>query len=396
MAWRPYSLGDVCDVIAGQSPDGAHYNDRGEGLPFYQGKKEFGERDIEPPRVWTTLTTKEADAGDILMSVRAPVGPINYAIEKCCIGRGLAALRAKPGVDQEFLFYLLLSKQPEIAGSEGAVFPSISKKQIESIRVSIPSLSEQKRIVAILDEAFEGIRIATANAEKNLANARELFRLYLRAAFEGRVNSTWVKVRLRDVGTVLSGSGFPTRFQGHKDHELPFYKVSDMNLPGNDREMIAHNNSVTREIQRELGASIFPRGSVIFPKIGGAIATNKKRVASRDCCVDNNVMGVSPITNKIDSEFLYYFFLAHDLAEFANDAHLPSIRKTVVEDWPLAMPETLDEQRLVVTRLRAMSEETERLASSYRERLEALHTLKQSILSRAFSGQLTATKGLAA
>ena len=121
-----------------------------------------------------------------------------------------------------------------------------------------------------------------------------------------------------------------------------------MNIAGNEREMVFENNSITEETRRELGAFLFPQGSTIFPKIGGAIATNKKRLTTRDCCVDNNVMGVIPKPGKINSEFLFYFFLAHDLSEFANEAHLPSIRKTVVEDWPIILPVSLAEQQRIV------------------------------------------------
>jgi restriction endonuclease S subunit len=157
----------------------------------------------------------------------------------------------------------------------------------------------------------------------------------------------WHKVRIGEVGTVQSGSGFPTKYQGRTDGPFPFYKVSDMSLAGNDREMIFENNTITEEVRRALGAAVFPRGSVIFPKIGGAIATNKKRITTRDCCVDNNVMGVIPNSKQIDSDFLFYFFLGHDLSEFANEAHLPSIKKTVVEAWEFCVPRLLPEQQRI-------------------------------------------------
>ena len=158
----------------------------------------------------------------------------------------------------------------------------------------------------------------------------------------------WHKAKIVDVARVQSGSGFPTRYQGEVGEAIPFYKVSDMNLEGNESAMVYENNSVTEDVKNELGASIFPAGSVIFPKIGGAIATNKKRLTTKDCCVDNNVMGIIPRLEKIDSEFLYYFFLGHDLSEFANKAHLPSIKKTVVEEWVMCLPKAISEQRRIV------------------------------------------------
>jgi type I restriction enzyme S subunit len=157
----------------------------------------------------------------------------------------------------------------------------------------------------------------------------------------------WETTQLSTVAAVQSGAGFPDRYQNQPDGDIPFYKVSDMNLAGNEREMVCENNSITEEARRELGAFLFPQGSTIFPKIGGAIATNKKRLTTRDSCVDNNVMGVIPKPGKINSEFLFYFFLGHDLSEFANEAHLPSIKKTVVEAWPISVPPLPEQQRIV-------------------------------------------------
>jgi type I restriction enzyme S subunit len=158
----------------------------------------------------------------------------------------------------------------------------------------------------------------------------------------------WVRTQISEVAVVQSGAGFPDRYQGQVGEELPFYKVSDMNIVGNERVMTYENNSIAKEVRHALGAFLFPEGSTIFPKIGGAIATNKKRLTTRDCCVDNNVMGVVPRIGKIDSNFLFYFFLAHDLSKFANEAHLPSIKKTVVESLPITLPAKVSEQQRIV------------------------------------------------
>ena len=108
--WEVKRLGDVCEVIAGQSPEGKYYNNEGNGLPFYQGKKEFEDKYIGEPTTWTTKITKKAEKGDVLMSVRAPVGPVNFSTQQICIGRGLAAIRASKLVDREFLFNFLVQR----------------------------------------------------------------------------------------------------------------------------------------------------------------------------------------------------------------------------------------------------------------------------------------------
>jgi type I restriction enzyme, S subunit len=185
----------------------------------------------------------------------------------------------------------------------------------------------------------------------------------------------WIETSISDVAAVQSGSGFPDRYQGQVGHDIPFYKVSDMNIAGNEREMFSENNSVTEEVRRELGAFLFSKGSTIFPKIGGAIATNKKRLTTRPCCVDNNVMGVVPRVGKIDSEFLFYFFLGHDLSEFANEAHLPSIKKTVVESWPISLPASLREQRRIVAILDEAFDGIATAKANAEKNLQSVHDL---------------------
>ena len=145
------SLSEVAEVIAGQSPKGEYYNEEGIGLPFYQGKTEFGKRYIGNPKKWTTQITKEAFKGDILMSVRAPVGPVNYATQHCCIGRGLAAIRVNDKMLNSFLFSLLKAQEKNIKGSGGAVFDNINKKQIEVLQIPLPPLSVQEEIVAEIE-----------------------------------------------------------------------------------------------------------------------------------------------------------------------------------------------------------------------------------------------------
>jgi type I restriction enzyme M protein len=144
-------LGTIVEVISGQSPDGKYYNDKGEGTPFYQGKTEFGEMYVGEPQTWTTQITKIALKDDILMSVRAPVGPVNFATQKICIGRGLASIRSSKKINNLYLFYYLRSIQDKIKGNGGAVFDSISRTQMEDIKIPLPPLDVQEKIVAEID-----------------------------------------------------------------------------------------------------------------------------------------------------------------------------------------------------------------------------------------------------
>ena len=153
--------------------------------------------------------------------------------------------------------------------------------------------------------------------------------------------------RLVDVATVDSGAGFPLQHQGVKGEKFPFLKVSDMNLVGNERAIRTWNHSISEDVRRTLRAKAFPAGAVIFPKIGAAIGTNKKRLLTQPSCVDNNVMAVIPKVGLLESEFLYFLFLAKNLSDFASDSNPPSMRKSDVENWTIrATP--LPEQRSIV------------------------------------------------
>jgi len=167
--WEKKPLKAVANIIAGQSPDGSYYNDNGIGMPFYQGKTDFGDIYINNPTKWTTQVTKVAESGDILMSVRAPVGALNVSTSQVCIGRGLAAIQANQ--NKWYLYYFLNRIQETIVGNGGAIFDSINKNQIEEISVFIPSLPEQQKIAGTLialDEqiAAQSQRLAALQSHK--------------------------------------------------------------------------------------------------------------------------------------------------------------------------------------------------------------------------------------
>ena len=145
-------LGEVAEVVAGQSPPGESYNESGTGAPFYQGKTEFGEMFIGAPKTWTTDPLRYAEAGDILMSVRAPVGPVNLATQRMCIGRGLAAIKPAEGrLVSSYVFYVLKSQEEHIKGDAGAVFASINRGDIEKLQIPLPPMEVQKEIVAEIE-----------------------------------------------------------------------------------------------------------------------------------------------------------------------------------------------------------------------------------------------------
>ncbi len=149
--WPVKKLGEVADILMGQSPPSSTYNLEGLGLPFFQGKAEFG---VLYPKInkFCSNPIRIAQPGDALLSVRAPVGPLNIAKEKSCIGRGLCAIRAKEGLaNQLYLYYLLKAHENNWLGSTGSTFQAINKTVIENLEIPFPNLYIQKKIVERLD-----------------------------------------------------------------------------------------------------------------------------------------------------------------------------------------------------------------------------------------------------
>ena len=167
MRWRRIKLAEAAEIIMGQSPPGDTYNHDGHGLPFFQGKADFG--DIHPtPTKWCSSPTRVAKHGDLLLSVRAPVGPTNAARETCCIGRGLAAIRANDTIVLSDYLRLFFKHYEAVLSrtGQGSTFPAINRKDVAAIQVPLPPLAEQQRIVHILDQVDRLCRLR-ADAQRH-------------------------------------------------------------------------------------------------------------------------------------------------------------------------------------------------------------------------------------
>ena len=154
------ALKDVCKINMGQSPDSSSYNEKGKGIPFFQGNADFGER-YPVTRVWCNAPTKVAQPGDILISVRAPIGALNYAKEECCIGRGLAALTPdKRVVSVDYIYWLLRGKKNELnSKGTGSTFKAISRKTLDEMQIPNIDLEKQHKYAQILEKTYAIIQM---------------------------------------------------------------------------------------------------------------------------------------------------------------------------------------------------------------------------------------------
>lgn len=158
------TLSDIAAITMGQSPSGSSYNEDGVGEVFYQGRAEFGFR-FPKRRLFTTEPKRMAETGDVLLSVRAPVGDLNVAYERCCIGRGLGAIHSKTG-HSSFVLYTMfaLRSQLDVFNGEGTVFGSINRDALNAIPIDIPPVTEIDQFEAVAHPIDELIR---ANYEEN-------------------------------------------------------------------------------------------------------------------------------------------------------------------------------------------------------------------------------------
>ncbi|SCW34371.1 type I restriction enzyme, S subunit [Eubacterium ruminantium] len=173
------ALKEIAKITMGQSPDSSSYNEDGDGMPFFQGNADFGE--IYPnERIWCNDPKKTAEPGDILISVRAPIGALNYAKDRCCIGRGLAAITIDDEAERNYVFHLLKAKNSDLNNQgTGSTFKAIGKAVLEDVQVPQISREEQQKCMDMMDllESIIRERRAQLSSLDELIKARfvELF-----------------------------------------------------------------------------------------------------------------------------------------------------------------------------------------------------------------------------
>ena len=186
-SWVWTTLEEISEIILGQSPPSSTYNTDRDGLPFYQGKLEFGKL-YPTPRKWCTTPKKIAKKGDVFISIRAPVGPTNLCPEDSAVGRGLAAIRPLHGIQSFFVLYLMRRFENEIASrGTGTTFKAITGNQLKTFQIPLPSLTEQEQIVAELEHYLSIADEVEATLDEELKRAERLRRSILKHAFSGKL-----------------------------------------------------------------------------------------------------------------------------------------------------------------------------------------------------------------
>lgn len=331
---------------------------------------------------------KHVLANDVLFATTRPnlknIAIFEGGLESPIASTGFCVLRSSELLDQKYLFYFLITEnlQNQIAPFiSGASYPAITDKNLKSIHIPLPPLPEQQRIAHKLDALFSRIDAATNHLNQILTHSQAMFASALDQILR---SGEWASVELGSIAKVQSGTGFPKEYQGFEGEAFPFLKVSDMNLRGNEDCIIRWNNSISKKTATLIKAKIMPAGTVIFPKIGAAIATNKKRILSVPSSYDNNVMGLVP-GKDILPKYLFWYMQGVNLGDWASASSLPSMKASTVKEQLIPLP-SLHEQTRIVEHLDSLSARIQSLEKATRERIDHLATLKSSLLDVAFRG----------
>lgn len=367
-----FPLLEVADVIMGQSPPSTTYNLKGEGLPFYQGKIDFGE--INPTaRTYCTSPQKIAKEFDILISVRAPIGAMNVAIEECCIGRGLAAIRAKSHVFCKYLYYALSSCVDELVSQgTGSTFKAIGKDILSSITIPLPPLEEQKKIAATLDTVSDLIRLRKRQLEE--------LDLLVKAKFTEMFSSEKTICKLSDVCALINGDrgknypsdsdfvceGVPFINAGHLSKNRVDF--SNMNYITEDKYSQLSQGKIRKyDVLYCLRGSLGKHAIIDFEK--GAIASSLVIIrAKQNMILPQYLMMVLGIDEVIRQQNV-----------FNNGSSQPNLSAASVKSYIIPLP-AISRQRDFVQFIEFISE----FESNINQGLEELYMLKNSLMQQHF------------
>lgn len=388
--WISGQLGELYETLTGGTPPKIMKHLYGNDVPF-----------VKPPELLNApidsaednLSYEGAEMArvlppkSILVSCIGNLGKVGMNTIPVAFNQQINAIKPNPKLAiPEFVFYQVMT--PSFLDqlqklSSGTTVPIVNKSKFNSISVCIPPLPEQKRIVAILDEAFEGISAAVANAEKNLANARELFESYLNAVFTQK-GEGWAEKPLSEVCSITSKLVDPRE---------PEY----IDLPhigaGNMVSMIGELVEVktAREEGLKSGKFVFDEKMVLYSKIRPYLMKACRPNFAGLCSAD--VYPLSPNVDWLDRDFLFHLLMSRHFTDYAvagsDRAGMPKVNRNHLFRYSVYLPD-VSQQKLIATKFDELSGEAKRLEAIYRQKLTALAELKQSILQKAFAGELTA------
>ncbi len=387
--WKIARLGDVCNIIMGQSPPSATYNDEGIGMPFLQGKAEFTEL-FPMPTKYCTEQLRISPEGSVLMSVRAPVGDVNIADRKYIIGRGLTSISLKYG-NNRFLFYLLSHHKKELqAKSSGSTFKSINKTTINDFRIPLPPLPEQHAITNVLqtiqEAKFTRQREIELERERKAALMDYLFSHGTKGEPRkqteiGEIPESWEVVQFETAATFTK----KPRNLGYSEYsEIPFVPMELIPIA-----KLSSEKFILKTNDELKSGTYFEPGDILLPKITPSFENGKQciiqelptpfGIATTEVIPIREVEGVS------DKFYLFYYLLLPDVrtllaGKMQGSTGRQRLRKEALVNLEIPLP-PLPEQRAIADVFRAIDKKTAALEKEAQHLDELFHAMLDELMT---------------
>lgn len=327
-------LKDIVNVTMGQSPKSEFYNTAGEGVLFLQGNRTFG---LKYPTfdTFTTKVTKMANAGDVIMSVRAPVGDLNITPSDVCLGRGVCSLRMK-NENQEFLYYMMKYYVPKLVNMEsGTVFGSVNKNDINELEIDIPTDENQQlkisKILSIIDEKIKINNDINNNLEQQ---TQAIFKSWFVdfEPFDRQVPKTWINGVLGDFVEIKRG-GSPRPIQNFlSDSGFHWLKISDA-------------TGISSPFINEIKEYIIEAGlkKTVYLKSGSLVLSNSAtpglpKILDIDTCIHDGWLYFP--SSKFSNEYLYLYFkhIRDNLIALGNGSVFTNLKTDILKNYPTYLP----------------------------------------------------------
>lgn len=399
--WKIRTLGEVSAINYG-------YTESASSEPV--GPRFLRITDIQDDRVdWESVPYCKIDKGD-LPKYRLASGDIVFARTGATTGKSFLVDDPPDAVFASYLIRLrLLDKEllPAFVslffqtagywqaikeGSSGSAQGGFNATKLGALSIPIPPLAEQQGIVGVLDEAFAGLATAQATAAQNLQNARALFESHLQSVFTHR-GKGWVENKLKSITTKI-GSGATPRGgeESYKAEGISLIRSLNVHDLGFKYAKLAFLDDAQAD---ELSNVEVQSRDVLLNITGASVA--RCAIVPDDVLparVNQHVSIIRPVAEKLDADFLHYLLISNPYKDKIlktgekGGSTRQAITKAQIQDFTVEYPASLMEQKTIVAKLDALSEETQRLAAIYEQKLAALEALKKSLLHQAFSGEL--------
>lgn len=395
--WIQCKLADVVNIIMGQSPDSATYNNKGIGLPFFQGKAEF--TNLHPlVKKWCNAPLKIVDRNSVLLSVRAPVGTVNIADQKCCIGRGLTGLSFKYNSDNKFLFYLMQNIEEQLTSqSTGSTFESVSKKTVEQLVIPLPPLTEQNRIIAKLDIVLRKVTDSKTRLERIPLLLKNMRQAILAAAVSGDLTkdkfdrNKWVQQTGKDVFEFIT-SGSRGWAEHYSENGSLFIRVTNLDYDTIEINTAPNKNKYVSPPSNAEGIRTKVQPNDVLISITGdvgMVGLVSKNIG--DAYVNQHVCLARPKTN-ILAPFIAYYISSKKggrgyFDEVKKGATKFGLSLDDIRNLPINIP-SIEEQKEIVLKVEELFAFADTIETGYQKAKAYFDKIPQAILTKAFKGEL--------